>query len=214
MGQWAIENTQITSTLSQFGTSASMSNDGQIIAVWSEDGLGTAIALSKDANYIAISVPRNTDNNNAGRIEIYNYDGTEWVEVFGVTGPAANQEIGAEPRSLSISSNGRCFSIGNPDNNEVTVYCNSAILNVNAEIFKNEMYLTPNPSKNMSTLYLQNKYSNVQLDIYNLLGRKVHQEDYFNCDKLSIDTSKFNTGIYIVKLNILGKIKTLKLLVD
>ncbi|WP_298511280.1 T9SS type A sorting domain-containing protein [uncultured Kordia sp.] len=181
---------------------------------WSEDGLGTAMALSKNANYIAVSIPKNTDNNNAGRIEIYNYNGTQWVEVFGVTGPTSNQEIGNEPRSLSISANGRCFGIGNPDNQEVTVYCNSAILGVNPVADNDKVYITPNPSKNAATIYLQDIYSNVQVSIYNLLGQKVQQAEFFYNNKLYINTSKLNTGTYVVKLNMLGKIKTLRLLIE
>lgn len=82
------------------------------------DGLGSAVALSADGNYLAIGAPENDDNGeSAGHVRIYAYNGAMWEQLGkAIEGEAANDYSG---QSIALSADGRRIAIGatgNADN--------------------------------------------------------------------------------------------------
>ncbi|WP_299059828.1 DM13 domain-containing protein [uncultured Polaribacter sp.] len=75
----------------------------------------------------------------------------------------------------------------------------------------NNISIYPNPAKNKIHITQLDKVS-VEIRIFNLLGKQVlHQP---NIKQNSIDISSLNEGIYLVKINIDGKTKSQKLVIQ
>lgn len=69
----------------------------------------------------------------------------------------------------------------------------------------------PNPAKNKIQFSNTNAIS-TEIRIFNLLGKQVFHQS--NISEKTIDTSSFNKGIYLVKIDIDGKTKTQKLVIQ
>ncbi|RXR31867.1 T9SS type A sorting domain-containing protein [Flavobacterium piscinae] len=166
-----------------FGTSTSLSNDGNIIAVgalgyarifkfngsdWLQEGadlleensldqFGRSISLNNNGNIVAIGTPYNDGNgSNAGHVRIF------------------------ENITLSTSD----F-----DTNTISFY--------------------PNPTKDF--VYFNLNETIESLSLYNLLGQAVLSKQ-INAENFSLDISSFSAGSYIAKLNTKGKSKSVKII--
>ena len=80
-----------------------------------DDQSGTAVAISADGNTVAIGAPGNGGNGTlSGHTRIYNYDGTNWVQVGAdIDGENVNDLSG---RAVAISADGNTVAIGAPFN--------------------------------------------------------------------------------------------------
>ena len=80
-----------------------------------DDQSGTAVAISADGNIVAIGAPGNGGNGTlSGHTRIYNYDGTNWVQVGAdIDGENVNDLSG---RAVAISADGNTVAIGAPFN--------------------------------------------------------------------------------------------------
>ncbi|MCX7737209.1 MAG: T9SS type A sorting domain-containing protein [Candidatus Kapabacteria bacterium] len=88
---------------------------------------------------------------------------------------------------------------------------------VEENIFSDNKFFYPNPTDNTIFIrkeFLQDKEFNIK--IFNLTGLKVFEYNHigFIDNDLMIDTEKLNSGIYILQLNISGKIIVDKLLIN
>ncbi len=76
----------------------------------------------------------------------------------------------------------------------------------------------PNPTNGFTYVYLDNSEAkNVSMSIYDLNGKLIVNKEYGminNSVKLPINTSAFNKGVYIIKLNVDGTVQTKKLVVE
>ena len=75
----------------------------------------------------------------------------------------------------------------------------------------NKVY--PNPVKDFVTVELQSEVSGtIQASLFNILGTEVKKwetQSLYNGDqKLKLDLSQFKTGVYILKINKQGQVRT------
>ena len=79
------------------------------------DESGEAVAISADGNTVAIGARFNDGNGtNSGHARIYNYDGTNWVQVGAdIDGENAGDQSGF---AVAISADGNTVAIGAPRN--------------------------------------------------------------------------------------------------
>lgn len=75
------------------------------------------------------------------------------------------------------------------------VKLNPEQLGVSESIHTNQILMYPNPAKNF--FYLDHLPADVLVDVTDVSGRKVFSE-YFNTEKIKINTSEFTNGTYIV----------------
>ena len=87
---------------------------------------------------------------------------------------------------------------------------NCSVLNIN-EVQVDNISIFPNPAKNQIQLSNIDAVS-VGIRIFNVLGKQVFYQSKIT--KNTIDVSSFNKGIYLVKINIDGKTKTQKLVIQ
>ena len=139
---WAPFGTPIitgTSDSEKSGSSITLSNEGNILAIASIDrvriyelinngqewtqrgtditgqsapsyGSGTIISLSSDGNIIAIGAPIN--NSSTGRVQIYEWNGSAWIQRGAdLVGSILNETFGL---SVSLSADGTILAIGSP----------------------------------------------------------------------------------------------------
>jgi subtilisin family serine protease len=83
-------------------------------------------------------------------------------------------------------------------------------LSTNSEALFESMRMYPNPAKNIISFSLTNDFDQYQINIYNILGKKV--EIHKNLTSNTIDISNLKNGVYIVKIVHEKKSKTLKLI--
>ena len=76
-----------------------------------DDFSGRAVAISADGNTVAIGAIGNDDNGtSSGHVRIYNFDGTNWVQVGAdIDGEAAGDRSG---EAVAISADGNTVAIG------------------------------------------------------------------------------------------------------
>jgi hypothetical protein len=77
-----------------------------------DDLLGSAVAINKNGSRIAISAPQNDNSGgaDAGRVTIYEFNGTNWVQLgSSIDGVAANEKRGYV---LDMNSNGTIVATG------------------------------------------------------------------------------------------------------
>ncbi len=87
---------------------------------------------------------------------------------------------------------------------------NCSVLNIN-EVQVDNISIFPNPAKNQIQL-LNNNAVSVGIRIFNVLGKQVFHQSKITDN--TIDVSSFNKGIYLVKINVDGKTKTQKLVIQ
>lgn len=86
----------------------------------------------------------------------------------------------------------------------------SNTLGVNDIELNTEFTLSPNPTTSISTLKSDNNILIKNVEIYNLLGKKVFEKDNINTLEFVLNTKEHSAGIYLVKIN---KIVTKKLVI-
>jgi len=80
-----------------------------------EDSFGTSVSLSSDGNRLAIGAPGNDGNGiNSGHVRVYQWSGTAWVQLgTDIDGEVYEDSSGS---SVSLSSDGNRLAIGVPGN--------------------------------------------------------------------------------------------------
>ncbi len=75
-----------------------------------------------------------------------------------------------------------------------------------------EVFIYPNPNNGKFTIDFGAFYNSVDVNIYNILGEKVFQNDYLNQSGLSIEFDG-NNGVYFIEVVLNGKLKFYKKIV-
>ena len=83
-------------------------------------------------------------------------------------------------------------------------------LSTSSEVLFESMRMYPNPAKDKISFSLTNDFDQYQINIYNILGKKI--ETYKNLTSNTIDIGNLKNGVYIVKIMHEKKSKTLKLI--
>jgi photosystem II stability/assembly factor-like uncharacterized protein len=84
-------------------------------------------------------------------------------------------------------------------------------LSINDEELYNQIIISPNPNNGLLTINVPvgKIYS---LIVYDALGKKVYEEDSINIEQKSIDLTKENSGLYLLKITIDGKLFSKKII--
>lgn len=178
------------------------------------DQLGYYISLSDDGSILAIGAPYNDGNgNNSGHARVYQYSANTWTQIGAdIDGEGADDYSG----SVSLNGDGSILAVGaswndgvnGADSGHVRIY-NNASLSVAANSFDLQFTVYPNPSTNI--FYIKGLQEKSSLIIYEMNGKEIIRvSDYFN---EPIDISRFNAGIYLIKIINKKTTKTKKLIV-
>ena len=103
--------------------------------------------------------------------------------------------------TLAIQDDGNIIIVGgftsydNIGRNRIAKLNSSNILSVLEEDLRDFLSIYPNPTNNQFTIQLSNNSTLKNLNIYNNLGQLV-----LSSKEITIDTSKFNSGLYIVEV--------------
>lgn len=69
----------------------------------------------------------------------------------------------------------------------------------NPEVALNDFKISPNPAKSKVTISLPNGATNVKLDVFDVLGKKVMTKTLSSLNS-TFDVSKWNSGIYLMRI--------------
>jgi len=99
----------------QSGNWVQIGND--IIGEYEYDRFGTSISISSDGNIIAIGAPFNNENGeNSGSVRVYQNQSNNWIQIGGdIDGDTIGDKFG---NSISMSSDGSIIAIGAYANDE------------------------------------------------------------------------------------------------
>ncbi|GAA4961127.1 hypothetical protein GCM10023315_06410 [Algibacter aquimarinus] len=78
------------------------------------------------------------------------------------------------------------------------------------EFSLNNFYVKPNPVKSVFELNLPDSIKEVNVSIYNILGEEIYKSNYSLNSK--IDSSNWTSGIYLIRVNTDGNVKTKRFL--
>ncbi|PQJ80055.1 T9SS type A sorting domain-containing protein [Polaribacter porphyrae] len=140
--------------------------------------------------------------------------GTEMVEDFYLGEDAFGFKYGADPSSLTVLGNTLYFAASSASFGRELFKLENAVLNINKEaISELEVGFNayPNPTSSLVTISSENTIQ--KLEIFNLLGKKVATINTENKQKLTVDVSRFSTGIYIIKTKISDTVASKKLII-
>lgn len=76
------------------------------------DGFGRAVDMNGDGNRVAIGSPDNDDSGFRGRVKVYEWNGSQWIQMGeNMDGPTFGDDYG---HALSLNDNGTTLIIGSP----------------------------------------------------------------------------------------------------
>lgn len=127
---------------------------------------------------------------------------------------SVNVPTSSELQSKATGFNWSISLVISRDNHQVNTN-NCPPLSVNSFEFANNIKMYPNPLSNEDGIITIEFpiISNIALDIYNVLGKKVFSNNYFEKDEVKINTTQLNLtkGTYLIKMNINDTTLTKKL---
>jgi hypothetical protein len=101
-----------------------------------------------------------------------------------------------------LSSNAPTWS--NPDAIAATLHLDNitaiSILSVNDVTNTNEFSISPNPATSRLNVYLPKNTNDATLSVYDVLGKRVFTKN-IDAFTASIDVSKWNSGVYLVRIS-------------
>jgi hypothetical protein len=88
---------------------------------------------------------------------------------------------------------------------------NGEVLSVNYEDFSNTVSISPNPSNNIFNIKWSTN-NETSINVYNLLGQKVHEKNKIDSRSYLLDLGSYKKGIYILKINSNGQTTSRKII--
>ncbi|AFL81152.1 hypothetical protein Aeqsu_1669 [Aequorivita sublithincola DSM 14238] len=181
------------------------------------DRIGIRVSITKQGNIIAIKglLGQGNANDLSGNTRMFRFNGTDWVQlgqtIYGQAGD--NGGFG-----LEFSGTGNTISIGFPqrddngqDSGQMRVYKFDGPLSVAGNNLKFAT-LYPNPSNSNFTIDLGKEYTEVAVQIYNMLGQVISSEKYASAKTIEKKITSV-AGMYFVKISTAqGANKTLKVI--
>jgi hypothetical protein len=149
---------------------------------------------------------------------VYKYIGGDWTQQGAdIDGEAAVDGSGF---SISMSADGSTVVIGATGNDgggssagHVRVFLNKDLLSFAPNNFGPQFKVYPNPSNGSINIELGSLYQDVNISIFDLLGKEMIHKTYINTNKIILDTQQLTTGVYIVKVESNTNKASLKLVV-
>ncbi len=88
---------------------------------------------------------------------------------------------------------------------------NGEVLSINYEDFSNTVSISPNPSNNIFNIKWSSN-NETSINVYNLLGQKVHEKNKIDSGSYLLDLGSYKKGIYILKINSNGQTTSRKII--
>jgi Flp pilus assembly pilin Flp len=178
-----------------------------------ENESGNSISLSADGSVVAIGAIYNYDNGiETGHVRIYENIGGSWAKIGqDIDGEAMNDQSG---NAISLSSDGLNVAIGahlndGNGNNSGHVRVYKLLTSVGIEPLENNSFLAyPNPTNGIVNLeFDNNKISKVS--VLDNLGQLVMEKTEIEQIE-QINLSRFENGVYIIRILIDHKLLIMK----
>jgi len=118
--------------------------------------------------------------------------------------------------SVSLSNDGSTVVIGSTyyDSVKGTIRLfKNKYLNIQINTFGELFSVAPNPSYVDTKIELGANYKEVTVQVFTILGKLISTQNYTNTNEITLDTQKYTTGVYIVKVQSGIKQASLKLMV-
>lgn len=126
-------------------------------------------------------------------------------------GDGINGGFGAGSYSIKTNAGATTVATGGTfASTESKAFSNSALANESFESF-NDIYVFPNPSRNVLNIAVPSGAETVKsVLIHNYLGQVVAQKNIITADDLTIDTSNYSNGVYLITVSNGTQTKTLR----
>jgi hypothetical protein len=174
------------------------------------------VSLSGDASTLAVGFPLDDfiyyDEQGNSYAKIYRNNSGTWQQLD----QTINEENAQDGfgSSVSISDDGSTVAIGARYNNtkgHTRVFFNSNTLSLQ-EVFQTTYSISPNPNNGIATINLETQLQEVEVQIFDMLGKQLSTTKHHNIHQIHLDVSQQPQGLYVVKLLFDGKIVTSKLI--
>lgn len=173
---------------------------------------GKSVSLSSDGTTVAIGAYRH--DSFRGTTRIFHNSGSNWIQVHADIDRGDTTEYSG--RSVSLSGDGNTVAIGayayDSFRGTTRIY-HSVTLSIQKSNFGEDFSVFPNPSFGSSKIQLGANYTEVTMQVFNVLGKQLSTQKYSNTNEIILDTQKLSTGIYIIKVQSGVKQASLKLVV-
>ncbi|WP_299012518.1 BNR-4 repeat-containing protein [uncultured Polaribacter sp.] len=125
-----------------------------------------------------------------------------WTSYYNESDNSYRFEAGTTGRFLYYRDDGKVITTAVPDTDARSkwqVLPTSQTLSIsNEKLLESSMQIYPNPSEGEFTIRFQDTDTIKNLEIYNVLGKRVYQNSSVR-STLKIDNARFATGVYLVK---------------
>lgn len=129
-----------------------------------------------------------------------------------------NSNFDPSPSLVRIAADKNSFAISDLSNDEngtnsgkVRMYLID-LLSIEDSNLDNTVIVSPNPVTNVSEVKLGKMYDKIEVTLYNAVGKLIIKENYISKDTIQINTEKYTSGIYFLKVLADNKQATLKLI--
>ncbi|MBA6152058.1 T9SS type A sorting domain-containing protein [Gelidibacter maritimus] len=148
-----------------------------------ESRFGHALSFSDDAQVLAISSISNMETTSPGHVRVFVQNGSNWEQTGNtIIGPQFLDYYG---NSISLNARGNIIGIGAPGylvsnygfKDRTQVFRNDEVMSV-PEVNQPEFALYPNPTTSNFTIELGKEYSNVSIQILDMLGTVISSTNY------------------------------------
>ena len=80
-----------------------------------------------------------------------------------------------------------------------------------SDLFDSEIKVYPNPTNEFVIIDLENSYKDIAIQITNISGQAVVEQNFANAQNIEINTTELAKGTYLIKITAEGKVAILKL---
>lgn len=187
------------------------------------DKSGYSTSLSDDGNTIVIGAIGNDGANgsDSGHVRVFKYNSGSGLwekEGSNIDGENAGDGLG---RSVSISADGSIIAAGSSLNGANGMYSGHTriyefvvmTLGTNNTSFEHHLKAFPNPSHGITDIVFNDIQKEIELNIFNVLGKRLIKRTYQNTDKITLDMNSYSIGTYVAQVKSKDKIATLKLII-
>jgi hypothetical protein len=181
------------------------------------DNFGVSVSLNADGSILAVGAQFNSSfANKAGYTRIYKNQLGNWQQIDNDIGGEASEDHSGH--SVSLSDDGSVIAIGaylndginGANSGHVRVFSNTIVLDIETADSKNRLMVYPIPATDNIHVDLEKSIPRFKILIYNIKGELLYSQDYKNSDYITINTTSFSKGIYVLKLQLGQTYKTVR----
>ncbi len=175
--------------------------DGEAV----DDEFGVSVSLNAVGDILAVGARFNSGfASDAGHVRVYKNEAGNWQQVDDdIDGEALQDRSGI---SVSLNNEGTIVAIGaylNDGNGSnaghTRVFENASVLNIYEHNFNNVL-LYPNPATNQISLNLGETLTSIKISIFDVVGKQIYSQKYNTTNTISINTTNYTKGLYLIKI--------------